>query len=118
MQEAQTLSLRKEIGGGSKWRTRIVLFVILIGVLAGVYFQIRRAASDPYGPYVVGGAFLFATVFVLWKNTRRKGPPLTNKVELSEQAISVAVGETKISSPWSAVSELIESPNLFVLVDR
>jgi YcxB-like protein len=118
MQEAQTLSLRKQIGGGSKWRTWIVLFLMLIGVLAALYFQIRNAASDPYGPYVLGGAFLFATVFVLWKNTRRKGPPLTNKVELSEQAISVVMGETKISSPWSAVSDLIESPNLFVLVDR
>jgi hypothetical protein len=118
MQEAQTLSLRKQIGGGSRWRTLAVLFLVLVGVLAGLYFQIRSAVSDPYGLYVFGGALLFATVFVLWKNKKRKGPTLTNKVELSEQALSVVMGETKISSPWSAFSDLIESPNLFVLVDR
>lgn len=117
MREAQTLALRKQLGGGSKWRTRLVLFLILVGVLLGLYFQMRQF-PDRYGVYVVGGAFVFACVFVFWKNQRRKRPSIANKVEVSEREVIFKAGEVGATTLWSGFSDCLESPNLFVLIDR
>jgi hypothetical protein len=117
-EEAQTLLLRKQIGRGSKWLTRVVLFVIALGLLLGTYVQIRRDFSSPRAPYIFGGLILVASTFVFWKNRRRGSRPGTNKVEVSEIGVTLMAGGTRVESPWAAFGDMLESSNLFVLVDR
>jgi hypothetical protein len=116
--EAQTLGLRQQLGGGSKWRTWVVLLVMLIGVLLAFYFEVRRDLSDPFLPYVLGGAFLFACGVIIWKSRTRRGPSTVNQVEISDEAVTVVMGNVRLTTPWAAFSDCLESPNLFVLVDR
>jgi hypothetical protein len=116
--EAQTLGLRQQLGRGSKWRTRVVLFAILFGVVLGFYFEVRQSWSDPVMRYALGGALVFACGFVFWKRRAGRGAPTTTRVEISEAEVTVVVGAVKITTPWSGFGDCLESPNLFVLVDR
>jgi hypothetical protein len=46
MKQAQSLHLRKQVGGGSKWRTTIVLLVVLGGMLLSFYLRVIRVATS------------------------------------------------------------------------
>ncbi len=118
MEEAESLSLRRQLGGGSKWRTWLVLLVMLVGLLLVLYFELRREVPAAYIPCIFVTIFLFALVSVLWKRKVRHRQSVANKVEVSNDGLVAAIGGVKLASPWSAFSDCIESPNLFVLVDR
>jgi hypothetical protein len=47
MEQAQTVHLRKQLGRGSKWRTRLVFLVLLVGMLLGA--RIQQGKSDWHG---------------------------------------------------------------------
>jgi uncharacterized membrane protein len=118
MDEAQSLGLRKQIGGGSKWRTWVILLALLTGLLVGFYYQIRHDVPAAYQPYVFAAIFIFAFAFVLWKRRGRGRHTVPNRVEISEEEVRLAVGDVKIAWPWAALSDCVESPALFVLIDR
>ncbi len=116
--EAESLSLRKQLGGGSKWQMWVVLGVMLVVVLGLFYAMLRTQVPAPYRPYVLLGTFA-VFVFIFLRNRRAtRGSKATNTVEISEAGITLLMGLTKISSPWSFFSDCLESPNLFVLMDR
>jgi hypothetical protein len=117
-EEAQSLSLRKELGGGSKWRTRVVLALILVGVLLALYFQLREMVPAEYRAYAFAGVLVFSAGFVLWKRSTRTRRPATIVVELSERELVIVGVDSRVAMPWSAFSECLESRNLFVLKDR
>ena len=118
LKEAQSLSLRQQLGGGSRWRTLLVLFVILAGVLTLLYFQFKTEIAPQYRPYflvLVGVAFAF---FFFKQRQVRKQPDLPTRLEVSEHGITILNDTTRIDVHWSGFSQCLESPNLFVLVDK
>lgn len=117
-EEAQSLSLRKQIGRGSKAVTHVILFLLLIGGLLGLYYQIRATVSAPWRPYAYAVTGLFLVGFVLWRRRSRKDSKATTRLEVSEKEITVLGPTLKVATPWSAFGECLESPTLFALVDR
>jgi hypothetical protein len=118
MEEAQSLSLRKQLGGGSKWLTWVVLILILIGVLLAFYQQIVREVSPAYRPYVIAGLGVLIVGMTIWKRLARKNSPQTTRVEISETEFVLLGPDSRVAMPWSAFGDCLESPKLFALVDR
>jgi hypothetical protein len=118
MREARSLGLREQLGKGSRVRTSLVLFGILAAVLTLACFQIRTEISPRYRPWFwVFVAVVF--VFFYFKNRRaRKRPGKPAKMELSEREVTVVNDGIRVSTLWPGFSECLESPNLFVLVDK
>lgn len=114
------MQLRKQLGGGSKWRTYLVLGFILAGVMLDMYFKFRQNEFGRYTPYFFVAIFIFSITFVFWKKHRaaKQSAAATNIFEISHSGVMMVMGEHKSSHPWSAFSECLESPKLFVLVDR
>ena len=63
---------------------------------------------------IIGGSVLF----VYWKRIFRKTVPRTIQLEISENDFTTLAAGSGVVLPWSAFSECLESPDLFVLLDR
>jgi hypothetical protein len=118
--EAQSLLLRRQVGGGSKVLTTIVLLLVLVGMLAGFCFRVQREVGPAYRPYAYAGFFVLC--FIIWL-VRRKlrasiSAPTTISLDVNDDGLSVRRSDAAVRMPWSAFSRLLESPDLFVLVDR
>jgi hypothetical protein len=118
MEEAQSLSLRKQLGGGSKWLTWVVLILILIGILLAFYQQILREVLPAYRPYVIAGLVVLIVGVTTWKRLARKNSPQRTRVEISETEFVILGPDSRVAMPWSAFGDCLESPKLFALVDR
>jgi hypothetical protein len=119
MEQGRTLNLRKQIGGGSERRTRLVLLLALAGMLLGAWFRFREI-PEAYRALLIGAVVGGSYLFVVYRRKRRKAAALpTTKLEISEEAFSVlGPHSSRVAIPWSAFSECVESHDLFVLVDR
>jgi uncharacterized membrane protein SirB2 len=119
LSEAQSLSIRKQVGGGSQWRTWLVLGVILVGAIGALYFEIRQIVPAAFRNYVFAATLAAIAVFVVWKyQARRRKPTAPTKLEITEDGVKILAGHTQFSSAWSAFSDFFESPAVFVLVDK
>jgi hypothetical protein len=118
MQEAQSLSLRQELGKGSRVRTYVVLFGILAFVMGAAYFQMRTEIPPKYRPWFLALiAVVFVFTIVRGKLVRMR-PKKPVKIELSDREVTVINDNARSSTLWSGFGECLESPNLFVLVDK
>jgi hypothetical protein len=116
--EAEELNLHRQLGRGSKWRTYLILFLMLGGMLLGLYYKIAHEVSATWRPYVFAALLVLCFAFVFWRRRPSGAPPATTKLEISEHELTILSPESKVKMPWSAFSQLLESPNLFVLLDR
>jgi hypothetical protein len=116
--EAQALHLRQHYGRGSKWRARLVLFgSILIGG-AAVYLRFKNEVAPGDRYWFVGiVAVVFVAVLLFKRLTRRKANLLV-RLEVSEREVVFHDVKGRTESLWSGYSQCLESPNLFVLVNR
>jgi len=117
MEQAQTLALRENLGGGSKWKTRLILFLVLAGLLLDFYFEILRNLALPYQVLSIIAVFGLATLIVLLRKKFR-GEPKRATVEVTSEEISISSPNSLVRLPWSAFCNCLESPELFVLLDR
>lgn len=117
MEQAQSLHLRKQLGGGSKLRTNFILFVLIVGMLLGGWFRFREIRED-YRALMLGTVIAGSVLFVFIKRRFVKSVPLPSQLEISERDITILHAGSKVVLPWSAFGEFLESPDLFVLVDR
>src|SRR5437762_14166477 len=81
--QAQSLAMRKQLGGGSKLRMWLILLLILGGMLLALYFQVIRDLPPVYRPYVIPAIFAFSGAFVFWKRRSRGGAPKNTTIEVS-----------------------------------
>lgn len=118
--QAQSLSLRKQLGEGSQWRSTLVLLVILVGMVLGFYVRVQKDVSPAYRPLVYGLAIAAsgAAYYVIQKRKARGAAAATNTVEISDKEITILGAGSNFTLPWTAFSDCLESPELFVLVDR
>jgi hypothetical protein len=117
--QAGSLLLQSQVGGGSKVLTTILLLLVLVGMLLALYFRVQREVSAPYRPYVYAAAFrvfLFAWTWI--RRRSRSSVPTGTSVDVSDDGLSVRGTDADVRMPWSAFSRLLESPDLFALVDR
>ena len=114
---ARTLNLRKQLGGGSKWRTNVRQFAMLVAMLLGAWFRFREIPPGLRAlmlAAIVGGGCLF----VLWKRRFREAALPPTQLEISESDVTIIAADSRVSLPWSSFSDCLESPDLFVLLDR
>jgi len=120
MEEAQSLNVRQELGRGSKWRTNLVLCGLVLLTILEIYVRVIREAPTPWAPYAFLGLFVVVlSVLLLLQHARRRArKSVLTRVEVTSADFSVIGPNAKSVSPWSAFGACLESPNLFVLVNR
>jgi len=118
MKEAEALQLRQHYGGGSKWRTRLVLFGILALAIAALYIRFKReiAPRDRFW-FIALVVVVYIALLIFKRVTRRKTDGVV-RLEVSEREVVFNSDNGRTAMLWSAFSRCLESPNLFVLVDR
>jgi hypothetical protein len=115
--EAQTLVTREQLGGGSKWLAKILLYLMLIGLLLEGYFKfddmpkLRRLE-------ILGAIILGSTVFVILKNRLQKEATDQIKIEVSIKNFTILDKASKAAIAWSSISNCYESSGLFVLLHK
>ncbi len=117
MEQAKSLHLRKQVGGGSRWRTDLILFLTLLSMLFGAWFRFREIPEGRRAlilTAIVGGSVLF----VFCQRRFRKAVRIPIRLEISETDLTILEAGSKVVLPWSAFSECLESSDLFVLLDR
>ncbi len=118
--EAQSLILRRQVGGGSKWLTGIVLSLGLVAMLLGLCAMITREVDKARQPYMIAAFVgLTAVVFVLRRRLRKRvdsAPPVV--VELSADGIRFLSDQSHTVIPWKAILRRMESDTLLLLQHR
>src|SRR5437588_2248578 len=69
--EAESLSLRHQIGAGSKWLTMLILLAVLGGAGFALWEMVIKTMPPLYRPLAIG-AILCLWVFIFVRERRRK----------------------------------------------
>jgi hypothetical protein len=119
MKQAQSLNLQKQVGGGSKSRTLVIQFLVLIGMLATVSWRVMHEVAPAYRPlFLLAVIGVTAFVYILRKRQRANAARLSSTLEVTETEITIHGPNSNVTMPWTAFGDCLESPELFVLVDR
>jgi hypothetical protein len=119
LKQAQSLNLQKQVGGGSKSRTLVIQLLVLIAMLATVYFRVTREVAPAYRPlFLLAVIGVTAFFFFLRKRKRATSAQLPRTLEVTETEITIRGPGSNVAMPWTAFGDCLESPELFVLVDR
>lgn len=116
--EAQSLNTHQQYGGGPKWRSALVqwLVITVLAVLVFLRFKMEIAAKDRiWFIALVVVVFIALQFFKRLNRTKTEG---TIRLEVSERGLVLNGGSGRSELLWSAFSQCIESPNLFVMLDR
>jgi hypothetical protein len=118
--QAQSLLLQRQVGGGSKVLTTIVLLLALVGMLLGFYFRVQREVGPAYRPYAYAGFFVLCSFIWLVRRKLRASAsaPVTISLDVNDDGLAIRRPAALVHTPWSAYSRLLELPDLFMLVDR
>ena len=89
--EAESLLLRKQLGGGSRWRMWLVLAVVVVFALGCMYFQFRTVFPPHYRPWAYAGmAVLVAVIMISRPRQERRRDNLTVRWEISPTELVLA----------------------------
>ncbi len=117
MEQARALVLRNRLGGGSKWRTYFVLLVVGVGMLLGAWFRFREI-PETYRALLLAAVAAGSVLFVFLQQKFRKSTREPTTLEISDADLTFHHADSKGVIPWASFGECLESPNLFVLLDR
>jgi hypothetical protein len=117
MRQGQELSLNKHLGGGSKWRARLILLLVLLGMLLGTWFRFREI-PEGYRALILAALIGCSYLFVVFKRKWSKADRRPTKLDIVETGLTILGPSSLVTLPWSAFRECLESADLFVLVDR
>jgi hypothetical protein len=110
--------VRQQYGGGSKVLATVVMLLLMAAMLLGFYFRTQREVGPAYRPYVYAAVALLALFAWFWIRRSRASTPLTIRMDVSDAGLSVLGADADFKLPWSAFKSCLESPELFVLMDR
>jgi hypothetical protein len=107
LKQAQSLNLRTQIGGGSKWRTTLLLLLALGGMLLSFYFRVVRDVAPAYRPAVFAAVFGISAVafLVLRKLRSQRAAPVVTKLEISGNDIVILGPDSNVTMPWTGFRE-------------
>ena len=119
LEEASSLASRAAIGGGSKWRSRLILLAVYAVLLFGFDLQLRRSLELPARLCILAGVAATSVVLRLTRRRPKRGPPPPPiRMEVSETDLTFVNDGIRVSMPWSGFARTAETPRLFVLLDR
>jgi hypothetical protein len=118
LREAQSLHLRERFTGKSAWRA----WAMQVGIAAGfsllIYFRLRGQASPTTMALVMVFAIALLALFQFGNRSARKTEPVITGLEVSERELIFTTQNGRSVLLWSAFAQCLESPRLFVLLDR
>lgn len=118
MKEAKALMRYQQYGGGRKWLANLVVSLALLLMAADVCIRFRKdIAADERISVIALSVVMFVALLIFKRLTRRKEGGLA-QLQLSEQGLVLGDGDSRTEVLWSGFSRILESPNLFVLVNR
>ncbi|HXI68906.1 MAG TPA: YcxB family protein [Verrucomicrobiae bacterium] len=118
MKEAQSLNLQRQCGGGPKWRSQVIYwaFIAVVAVLVYLRFKMEIAPEDRTW-FIALVVVVFIALQLFKRKTRRKLDEPA-RLEISERELVFTGSNGRTVMPWSAFSQCLESPALFVLINR
>jgi hypothetical protein len=118
LREAQSLHLRERFTGKSAWRAWAMQLGIAAGFSLLIYFRFRGQASPTTMALVIGSAIALLAWFQFGLRSSRRTEPATTRLEVSERELIFTTQNGRSVLLWSAFAQCLESPRLFVLLDR
>jgi hypothetical protein len=118
LKEAQSLNLHRQCGGGPKWRSRVVFyaFVAVIAVLVYLRFKAEIAVKDR--PWFIGLVIVVFVALQVFKRMTRQKSGDSVRLDVSAEELVFHGSNGRTAMTWGAFSQCLESPALFVLLDR
>lgn len=118
LKEAKALGERESFGGGPRWRSTLVMLVVLVVVGTGLFFRFKAEIAPKDRPWFIAlVVVIFAAVSYFNKKTRAKTGDIV-RLEISERAIIFNGENSRTEMLWSGFSKCLETPNLFALLDN
>jgi hypothetical protein len=119
LREAESLHLREQSTGKSASWTWAKRLGLIAGFLAIVYFRFRGQVA----PKQLVLMMLFSTALLLLfqfglGSSRKKSDATSTQLVVSECELTFTDRNGRATFLWSALGQCLESPNLFVLLDR
>ena len=90
---------------------------IVLGIVV-FYFRIKQEIAPQDRLWFAAAIVVVYSVFLLSSRVTRRKTNRLVRLEISESGVAFSVDGGRTEMEWTAFSECIESPNLFVLVDR
>lgn len=118
MREAQELNTRQRVGGGSAWLTRTILSLVLLSMCVTFYFRVREEVPPAYQAYAYAAIVVLVVAVYAWVRRVRHTAPGTCQLDVTGEGIAILGPASRVTMPWTAFCECLESPALFVLIDR
>lgn len=113
--EAQELSIAPQFAHKSKWLTKLFLFIVLVGLMLGAYFQALQIA--PNHPVYCGLSLIIVFVIVHFLRSRKQSPT-SNIVIITPAELKFNTPTGQVCFDWTAFDKQWESETLFVLRHR
>lgn len=118
MKEAQSLNLHRQCGGGPKWRSQLIVYAFVAVMAALVYLRFKTEIAPKDRLWFIALVILIYSGVLVVKRFTRAKPDQTTRLEVSERELIFYTGGARAVMPWSAFGHCLESPALFVLLDR
>jgi len=118
MKEAQSLNLHRQCGGGPKWRSRLAFYAFVAVAAALLYLRFKMEIAPKDRLWFIALVVMAFIALQFFKRFMRAKSHQTTRLELSDRELVFNTGNGRAAMPWSAFSQCLESPTLFVLLDR
>lgn len=105
-------------GRGSKWRGRLVLGALVVFGFVATAVRFKQEIAPQDRPWFIGLCLVAIVVLLVFKRITRRKTDAEVSLELSEHGLILGAGDGRTTMLWSGFSQCLESPNLFVLVNR
>jgi len=118
MKEAQSLTLQRQFGGGPKWRSKLIFYAFISVIAALVYLCFRTEIAPKDRPWFIALVIVVFILLQLFKRMTRQQRDKPLRLAVSEREVVFNTAHGRTAMPWPAFSQCLESPALFVLMDR
>jgi hypothetical protein len=118
MKEANSLHEHQQFGGGPKWRSSLIMLAVILGVGTVEFLRFKTEIAPKDREWFIILVTAVCLLFLIFKRASRQKTVQAVHAKVSERGIVFAGENTRSEILWSGFSQCLESPNLFVLLNR
>ena len=117
--ETRRVAMRLLTPAATRWRLRAIYGVLYVLSLFSIERELAKVLELRQRlPIVAGLAVLFVVLASVWQRWTTRVTTAPTHVEVSARDLTVLESGARRTVPWSGFAQAVESPNLFVLIDR
>jgi hypothetical protein len=120
MKEAQALQLHEGYGCRFKWLSSLIPFGFLALVITALHFRFKTdiVTTRDRSVFIAMIVVIYLVLLTFKRMTRHRKSDQLTRIEISEDEVTFSGDGARTALHWSTFGQCVESPNLFVLVDR